>query len=87
MKNVLLIHGWNPDNYYNQINDIAWHNRMNLINELSENYKLYYPDLPGFGLNKPSSKEYNLDDYAKWINDYIKNRYDNRLLLWWCCIN
>ena len=70
---ILLIHGWNPDNYYNQTNNIAWSNRIKLINELKKDNEVFYPDLPGFGLTIPDKVEYTLDDYASWINDYLIN--------------
>lgn len=77
MKNILLIHGWDYDNYYGRCTDVAWTNRMKFINELQKEYNVYYPDLPGFGKNKePNAKKWTLDDYAKYIDKYIK---DNNL--------
>ena len=71
--NILLIHGWNYRNYYNQTKDIAWNNRIDFVNKLKEKYNVYYPDLPGFGNNKsPNSKGWTLDDYSKYIDTYIK---------------
>ena len=71
--NILLIHGWNYKNYYNMTSNIAWSNRMNFINELKKNNNVYYPDLPGFGKNKtPNEKLYTLDDYSKYIDEYIR---------------
>ena len=73
MKNILLIHGWDYDNYYGRCTDVAWTNRMKFINELKKEYNVYYPDLPGFGKQKePNVKKWTLDDYAKFIDDYIK---------------
>ena len=75
--NILLVHGWDYDNYYGRCNDIAWSNRMKFINELEKKYNVYYPDLPGFGQTKePDAKEWTLNDFAKFINDYI---VDNNL--------
>ena len=71
--NILLIHGWNYKNYYNQTNDIAWSNRIDFINELKKKYNIYYPDLPGFGKNKsPNSVKWSLDDYTRYIDNYVK---------------
>ena len=71
--NILLIHGWDYDNYYGRCSDVAWSNRMKFINELKKYYNVYYPDLPGFGKTKePDEKKWTLDDYAKYINDYIE---------------
>ena len=70
--NILLIHGWDFDNYYGRCSDVAWANRMKFISKLQEKYNVYYPDLPGFGkMKEPDAKEWTLDDYAKYINDYI----------------
>ena len=74
MKKVLLIHGWNANNYYGRISTCAWNNRINFVKELEKHYEVYYPDLPGFGLNKePNAKSWNVDNYAKYINDYIES--------------
>lgn len=72
--NILLIHGWNYKNYYNQTDDIAWANRLGFINELKRKYNVYYPDLPGFGKSRaPKEKKWSLDDYSKYIDEYIKS--------------
>ena len=73
MKNILLIHGWDYDNYYGRTTNEAWNNRLKFIKELEKYYKVYYPSLPGFGKTKePNVKEWNLDDFANYINEYIK---------------
>lgn len=70
--NILLIHGWNYNNYYGRTTTKAWNNRQKFISELSKYHKVFRPDLPGFGLTKePKTKGWTLDDYAKFINDYI----------------
>ena len=72
MMNILLIHGWDYDNYYGRCKEYAWANRIKFIKELEKKYNVYYPDLPGFGKTKePNVKMWTLDDYAKYINDYI----------------
>ena len=74
MKNILLIHGWDYDNYYGRIKDSAWKNRQVFIDELKKNNNVYYIDLPGFGLRKePKSISWNIRDYAQFVNEYIKN--------------
>lgn len=77
MKKLLLIHGWDYDNYYGRIDKQAWHNRRKFINELKKHYTVKSPDLPGFGLQKePNIKTYTIDDFADYIHDYIvKNDY------------
>lgn len=73
-KKILLIHGWNYENYNNNIDTNAWSNRSKLVAALEEKYDIRKPDLPGFGLEKePNKRFYTVDDYAKFINDYIIN--------------
>ena len=73
MKKILLIHGWNYDNYYGRIDTNAWHNRQEFIDALAKDYIIKNPDLPGFGLEKePNVKKYSLEDYADFINQYIE---------------
>ena len=72
MKKILLIHGWDYDNYYGRTNDDAWHNRQKFVTELSKNYETYSLDLPGFGNSPvPEVKTWTLDDFAKYIEEYI----------------
>ena len=71
-KNILLIHGWDYDNYYGRTTKEAWNNRMTFIEALEKNFNVYYPSLPGFGTTKePKVKSWTLDDFANYINDYI----------------
>ena len=72
--NILLIHGWDYDNYNKRTNKKAWSNRSKFIKKLEKNNNVYYPDLPGFGLEKePDAKKWTLNDYAKFIDDYVKD--------------
>jgi pimeloyl-ACP methyl ester carboxylesterase len=75
-KNILLIHGWDYNNYYGRTTQEAWNNRMKFISELEKKYNVYYPSLPGFGTTKePKTKSWTLDDFADYINEYIlKNK-------------
>ena len=76
--NILLIHGWNYNNYYNQTDKNAWNNRKKFIEQLQKNNNVYYPDLPGFGNNKsPKVKKWSLDDYSKYIDEYIRKNKIN----------
>ncbi len=83
MKKILLIHGWDYDNYYGRINKEAWHNRENFTKELEKKYDIRKPDLPGFGLEKePNANMYTIDDYADFIHNYIeKNEFNPDYIL------
>lgn len=71
--NILLIHGWDFDNYNKRTNKKAWSNRSKFIKELEKHNNVYYPDLPGFGLEKePNAKKWTLEDYANYIKEYIE---------------
>ncbi len=73
-KKILLIHGWNYENYNNITDKNAWSDREKFVTALEEKYEVRKPDLPGFGLEKePGKRFYTVDDYAKFINNYIIN--------------
>lgn len=75
MKNILLVHGWDYDNYYGRTTKEAWNNREKFISELSKNYHVFPIDLPGFGNNPPpGAKMWTLDDFAIYIEEYIKDK-------------
>lgn len=83
MKKILLIHGWDYDNYYGRVSDEAWENRNNFVKALEKHFIVKRPDLPGFGLEKePKVKGYTIEDYAKFIHNYIKenNFYPDYIL-------
>lgn len=75
MKSILLLHGWNDLNYTSQTDKKdAWWNREKFVNELSKNYKVYKLNFPGFCHEpEPKEKEWNLDNFASYVNDYIVN--------------
>ena len=73
-KSILLIHGWNYKNYTSKTTETdAWHNREELVKLLEKNYTVYKLNLPGFCGEKEPDHSWNLNDYAKYINDYIIN--------------
>lgn len=75
-KSILLLHGWNYRNYSSQTEELdAWHNRKKLVDKLEEKYKVYKVNFPGFcQTSEPSEKSWTLDDYASYINNYIKDK-------------
>ncbi len=78
MKKILLIHGWNYRNYTKMTKELdAWHNREELVLELEKSFKVYKLNLPGFCGEREPDKAWDLDDYAKYIKDYLdKNKLD-----------
>lgn len=74
-KTIFLIHGWDYDNYYGRTTEEAWHNRNDFVKELQKVFNVYLIDLPSFGKNPlPKEKMWTLDDFAKYIQDYITEK-------------
>lgn len=73
MKSILLLHGWGYSSYSKITNHTTpWHKKQKFISMLKKHYNVYMPFFPGFcGQNEPSSA-YDLDDYAKYVDKYIK---------------
>ncbi len=77
-KETLLIHGWDPQFYNNNVgenatDDIAWRHRPDLIRLLSKKYSLNYFNLPGFcGVPEPDKEEFNVEDFTDSFADWIE---------------
>ena len=57
---VLLLHGWGDDHQtFSQLSA-----------ELSKNYRLTAPDLPGFGASDPPKTAWDLTSYAHWVESF-----------------
>ena len=74
MKKILLLHGWNYRNY-SKLTDQkdAWHNREEFVSLLSKYFDVYKVNFPGFCGEEEPKKSWNLEDYARYIKDYIDN--------------
>ena len=78
MKKILLLHGWNWKNYtkLTESKD-AWDNRKNFVNLLKEKYEIYKINFPGFCGEDEPKEAWNLDNYAKYVKDYLeKNKIE-----------
>ena len=73
MKNILLLHGWGYNSYSNMAKHSSpWYNKREFIDQLKKHFNIYTPFFPGFcGQSEPKTA-YDLDDYAKYIENYIK---------------
>lgn len=60
-KTILLLHGWADRK----------ETFINLQSELSKKYKVIALDLPGFGKSQGPQQVWNLDDYAKFVSEFI----------------
>ena len=61
-KAVIILHGWGDSGK-------SW---QTLAGELSKQYQVIVPDLPGFGGTQAPTSPWGLDDYAKFIEAFLK---------------
>jgi len=59
----LILHGWGS----------SVENWTNMQNILSEKFKVYILDMPGFGKTAPADKAWSLDDYINLILQYCEH--------------
>lgn len=72
-KNILLLHGWDYEAYTSQTKDKnAWDYCDKLLNVLKKEYNVYTINFPGFCGEKEPNKEWDIEDFASYVNDYIK---------------
>lgn len=77
MKSILLLHGWNYENYTNlTTSKDAWDNRKDFVDKLSKEYTIYKLNFPGFCGPPEPDKPWYLKDYVEYVYKYIK---DNKL--------
>ena len=73
MKNILLLHGWGYRSYSKMAkHSTPWHSKQGFIDELKKHYNVYTPFFPGFCGEGEPEKTYDLDDYARYVENYIK---------------
>ena len=64
-ETLILIHGFGTDK----------NNWLDLSSELSSNYHLIIPDLPGHGDSfKIDSKKYTISNQTKWLNEFVEKK-------------
>ena len=82
-KNILLLHGWDYEQYTKQTTDKdAWDYCKELIEALKKNYNVYTLNFPGFCGEKEPKKEWNVEDFASYVNDYVnKNKINVDIVL------
>jgi len=72
MKKILLIHGWNHDNYTSSGCSDAWSNRSHFVEALSAHFEVVRFNLPGFcGENGPEYP-WTLTDFTQYLNVVIQ---------------
>ncbi|MDO8601408.1 MAG: alpha/beta hydrolase [bacterium] len=73
MSTILILYGWG-----------SYAKRWDNVKELFEaqGYKVFVPDLPGFGENPPPATAWNIDNYVEWVKDFAeKNNLGQFFLL------
>lgn len=69
-KTIIILHGWNSEIK-------RWNN---FKGELSKDFKVFLPVLPGFGTKK-LVRPWNLNDYAAWLKNFIKEHQIKKPIL------
>ena len=62
MKTLVILHGW-------QSSKEKWQKVKEILEK--EGIKVIIPDLPGFKPETTLTKTWNLDDYIKWLKDFL----------------
>ncbi len=72
MENILILHGWG-----------SGAKNWSRVKELLENqgYRVFVPDLPGFGENLSLSQPWSIDDYVEWIGNYCEENNLSQIFL------
>ena len=73
MKNLLLLHGWGYESYTRITNHTTpWHSKQEFIDSLKQKINVYMPFFPGYSSEPEPKTAYDIDDYAKYVDNYIK---------------
>lgn len=69
---ILILHGWN----------LSGEKFLPLVQELEkEGYKVYHPDLPGFGKIKFTKTSWFLSDYVDFVKKFLEKNKLNKIIL------
>ena len=70
---VLILHGWGASSS-------SWEKVQNIL--AYNDYKVYCPDLPGFGKTDSPEKAWGVSDYVDWVSEFAKSQnLDNFILI------
>ena len=70
---VLILHGWGASSS-------SWEKVQGIL--ACNNYKIYCPDLPGFGKTDSPKKAWGVSDYVDWVSEFAKSQnLDNFILI------
>lgn len=69
---IIILHGWG-------LKGSIYKNLINLFKQ--ERFKVFAPDLPGFGSEPLCSSSMNLDNYAEFLDNFIKKNKISKAIL------
>ena len=96
MKKILLIHGWNHDNYTTLGRTDAWNNRSRFVEVLSTHFEVVRFNLPGFCGEKEPERPWILSDFAQYLERVIQRErpdivlgysFGGAILLYWKAVS
>ena len=70
---ILLIHGWDYNNYTSSGCRDAWSKRSKFVKLLSQHFDVVTTNLPGFCGQLDPTRPWTLDDYVDYINTIIED--------------
>lgn len=74
MNTILILHGWGWPVSVHQ-----WARVKELLER--EEYRVFVPDLPGFGKNPPPIKPWTISDYVEWAKDFCEKNNLSQIFL------
>lgn len=72
MNPILILHGWGSSSK-------NWIRVKEIL--ASQGYKVFVPDLPGFGENPAPNKPWGVSDYVEWVNTFAEKNNLSRFFL------
>ena len=69
---VLILHGWGASSS-------SWEKVQSIL--AYNNYKVFCPDLPGFGQTDSPEKAWGVSDYVDWVSEFVKSQNLDNLIL------
>lgn len=72
MKKILLIHGWNYDNYTSSGCVDAWANRKRFLRALAGHFTVVPLNLPGFGGAREPQHPWCIEDFVLYLDEVIR---------------
>lgn len=70
--NIVILHGWG-------LSGKAYKDLVGILEK--ENYHVFAPDLPGFDTEPLKNRPLNLDDYVRFVANFIKKRKLSKVIL------